>query len=104
MKSIEILSQSFDQSCRAQLIRCQCLVGSYTSRKTPVYNNQLLIIISYRAQPIIRLAYPYSFGQKTELVLLFSVEPERSRGTATEPQLHITRSPEILEAQVCFKS
>ena len=84
MKSFEILIQSFDQSCRSQLIRCQCLVGSYTSRKTPVYNNKLLIIISYRAQPI-RLVYPYSFGQKTELVFLFSVEPERSRGTATEP-------------------
>ena len=48
MKSIETLSQSFDESC-------QYLVGSYISyisRKTPVYNDKLLIIISYGAQPI----------------------------------------------------
>ena len=42
MKSIERLSQSFDQSCRAQPIRCQCLVGSFISRKTAVINNNQL--------------------------------------------------------------
>lgn len=52
---------------------------------------------------------PYNFGHKTDLAFLFSAEPERSRGTATEPfkvnlKVHFTRSSEIIDAQAWLKS